>query len=195
MFENLNTLRKIQMYKSKISTPEEALQLERQELKVRYAKQCKFFETSYAIWKDLFSKCPLYNSNGIVVDPCCGLSSLRDFLSVEYPRRTVVQMDINKDFVDYNNKIGKTTEWADFLIKHFDTDQVIEEVIMNPPFTLINQFLDKAVSIAPRVIAIVPTNYKFHRDVDKYSYNEYPLDPALCKLSFPVTCKGIEIYG
>lgn len=75
---------------------------------------------------------------GTILEPCAGKGAITKAVSIKYPKRRVIGIDIDpqgegiikKDFLRYNPK------------------EPIQNIITNPPYRLAKQFLDKSLKLA-----------------------------------------------
>lgn len=125
-----------------------------------------------------------FDKHDVYLDPCDGLGHISDFL--ESIGKKVYRWDIE----DYR---GAITQQSDFLL----ADEIPEDVdciIMNPPFTMTEDFVDKALSLCPNLIMFNRmTTIETNSRSKKLKSGEWPLKDFY-QFGFRVSCpKGVEL--
>lgn len=101
-----------------------------------YSTPTKALESFYEQFPEVIDK---YN---VFYDPCDGMGQISDYL--ESLGKKVYRQDI----VDYRSRLDVQ---GNFL----ETESIPEDVqcvVMNPPFTMTGQFVDKALELCPNVL-------------------------------------------
>lgn len=115
-------------------------------------KKSDFYETPYSITRQLLEKIRLY---GKVLEPACGSGAIvKELNNYKKDKIKIISYDINtgKDFL-------KETKRYDF-------------VITNPPYSLSDKFIDKALELANDIYFLLPLNYLHGKNrYDKYYRN------------------------
>jgi len=102
-------------------------------------KKSDFYETPYSITEHLL-KVESFDEDGVVCEPACGAGAITKVLSNKWDQKNIISYDIEKDFL---------TE-----TKQYDY------IITNPPFSIANDFITKAKTVAKKKFAfLLPLSY------------------------------------
>ena len=99
-----------------------------------------FYETPYCLTWEL-QKLGIIKPGKTIIDPCCGNYALSKWFRES---NTVTEKDLI-----YGN---------DFFSEHYEDNQ-FDYAVLNPPFDLWDQFIEKSKRIASTVISIGKTDY------------------------------------
>lgn len=187
-------LRQLRQFQNKILTMDEERAVKRKELELKYKNLKEFFATPAPVWQFMIENFCIYNSNGNkILDPCCGLGSFKNFGLKKLQNCEIIENELNKDFYNYLQEERHLFNF-DFLNDNFNIDCNI--IVMNPPFTLIKEFEQKAIKVIKNnyehgeVFEIVPWGYKTSFDIEEAE--ELNIPKELTSKNFPVTCKIIN---
>ena len=188
------TPKQLRMFQNKALTLDEERAVKRKELELKYKNLKEFFETPDLVWQFMIEHFCIYNSNNNkILDPCCGLGSFKNFGLKNLKNCKIIENELNKDFYNYLQTERNLYNF-DFLNDNFNIDCNI--IVMNPPFTLIKEFEQKAIKVIKNnyehgeVFVIVPSGYKTSFDIEEIE--EINIPKELTNKNFPVTCKIIN---
>lgn len=119
----------------------------------------------------------------VYLDPCDGMSQISNFL--ERLGKKVYRYDI----VDYQGKLNGVEDFLNILVIPSD----VQCIIFNPPFTMTEQFVDKALSLCPKLIMFNRlTTIESLGRANKFASKEWPLK-SMFQFGFRVSCpKGVN---
>ena len=151
-----------------------AEQIEKNEL---YSTPTIALETFYEQFPEVFDRYKVY------YDPCDGMGQISDFL--ESKGKKVYRGDIvnYKDNLDYEGDFLKCTVLP----------EDVECVVMNPPFTLTGEFVDKALSLCPNLLMFNRlTTIESKSRAEKFKSKDWNLK-TMYQFGFRVSCpKGVD---
>jgi len=114
----------------------------------------------------------------VFYDPCDGLGVISDFL--EHLGKKVYRADI----VNYKKKLN----FKKNFLKTYDIPEDVECIIFNPPFSLTEQFIDKALSLNKHIIMFNRvTTLEGQSRTRKFKSGVWPLK-TVYPFGFRVTC-------
>lgn len=115
-------------------------------------------------------------------DPCNGLGDIADYL------RSIGKEVITGDIIDY----GNSDKVEDFLQVE-SLPKGVECIIFNPPFTLTEEFVDKALQLCPNVLMFNRmTTIESISRAKKFDSKVWPL-ANMWQFGFRVSCtKGVN---
>lgn len=102
-------------------------------------KKSDFYETPYSITRHLLNV-ESFDSNSTVCEPACGDGAITKVLESKWDKKNIISYDIEKNFLS-------ETEQYDYIIT-------------NPPFSIANEFIEKAKLVARKKFAfLLPLSY------------------------------------
>lgn len=135
-------------------------------------KKSDFYETPYSLTRMILSRVKL---NGSVLEPACGNGAIVKVLKEE--GYNYVAYDIEKDFLTETKK--------------YDT------IITNPPFSLAQEFIEKAKQISDNFLFLLPLSYLHGKKrFDKiYMDKSYPLKRIFVFTRYPLLGEKLREDG
>lgn len=121
----------------------------------------EYFPTSKYVAEKLVDLLPLDQIDS-AIDPCAGDGILGLTLKAKYPNIELDMMDIKPKAADVEKVDFLSTD----ITKHYDV------AILNPPFSLTEQFIDKCRKIADHILVICPQQYLKRLHIEKLYLDE-----------------------
>jgi hypothetical protein len=87
---------------------------------------------------------------GTILEPCCGMGHMVKGILKHNPNAKIKATDL----VDYG--YGETG--LDFLNKNYPYTKDVDNIIINPPFKLIEEFVNKSIKIANKKVVLFARN-------------------------------------
>lgn len=117
-------------------------------------------------------------------DPCDGLGQISDYLE------SIGKKVYRGDIVDYRSKLN----FKESFLSREAIPEDVDCIIFNPPFTLTEEFVDKALSLCPNLIMFNRlTTIESNARANKLNSGEWPMT-CLYQFGFRVSCpKGTDM--
>lgn len=145
----------------------------------------ELYSTPHNAVEEFYQQYPeVFDKHKVFYDPCDGLGHISDFLE------SIGKKVYRRDIVDYRNKL-------DYKGSFLGCDSIPDDVdciVMNPPFTMTEAFVDKALSLCPNLVMFNRmTTIESKSRSNKFHSGKWKLSNYY-QFAFRVSCpKGVEL--